>query len=140
MFEMLTLDELYDVLQLREGVFQVEQRSIYQDCDGLDKIAEHLLGYEQNDLTAYLRFYEKEQSIHIGRIVLTKLARGKGFGREMMERCLSYIHERYPEAKVEMSAQTQLQSFYKSLGFKSVGKPYDDAGVQHIRMVLSKDD
>ena len=43
-FSELTLDELYRVLALREQVFVVEQKSIYQDADGYDFAAHHLLG------------------------------------------------------------------------------------------------
>lgn len=43
-FEALTPAELYALLRLRLAVFSVEQRCIYQDLDGLDHCAHHLLG------------------------------------------------------------------------------------------------
>ncbi|HEY0093941.1 MAG TPA: GNAT family N-acetyltransferase, partial [Archangium sp.] len=43
-FEELTLEELYRLLALRQEVFVVEQKSIYQDADGYDRGSLHLLG------------------------------------------------------------------------------------------------
>ena len=36
-FDELTLDELYDILQLRNEVFIVEQNCVYKDLDGKDR-------------------------------------------------------------------------------------------------------
>ena len=43
-FEALSLSELYSVLQLRSEVFVVEQNCVYQDIDGKDKKALHVIG------------------------------------------------------------------------------------------------
>ena len=47
-FNELSLHELYDVLQLRSEVFVVEQDCVYQDIDGKDEDALHVLG-KKND-------------------------------------------------------------------------------------------
>ena len=43
-FEELTKQELYALLQLRSEVFVVEQDCVYQDLDGKDEKALHILG------------------------------------------------------------------------------------------------
>ena len=43
-FKDLTINELYDILQLRSEVFVVEQDCVYQDIDGKDQKALHVLG------------------------------------------------------------------------------------------------
>jgi ElaA protein len=43
-FEALSLSELYAILQLRSEVFIVEQNCPYQDVDGKDQKALHLIG------------------------------------------------------------------------------------------------
>ena len=43
-FNELSLEELYQVLQLRSEVFVVEQDCVYQDIDGKDQNALHILG------------------------------------------------------------------------------------------------
>ena len=42
-YDDLTIPELYDILQLREEVFQIEQNCIYKDIDDKDKKCYHLL-------------------------------------------------------------------------------------------------
>ena len=54
-FKELSTQELYDLLQLRSEVFVVEQNCVYQDIDGKDQEALHLLGYMNNVLVAYTR-------------------------------------------------------------------------------------
>ena len=45
-FNELDTDTLYDILQLRSRVFVVEQNCVYQDIDGKDKEALHII-YKQ---------------------------------------------------------------------------------------------
>jgi len=47
--------ELYDLLQLRAEIFVVEQTCIYNDLDGLDKVATHLIVENDNKIIATSR-------------------------------------------------------------------------------------
>ncbi|MDG4947069.1 GNAT family N-acetyltransferase, partial [Weeksellaceae bacterium KMM 9713] len=47
-FEELTAAELYKILQLRSEVFVVEQDCVYQDIDGKDDQALHVIGLKNN--------------------------------------------------------------------------------------------
>ena len=44
-YEELTKDELFDMCEVRQEVFVVEQDCPYQDCDQKDKQSHHLMGY-----------------------------------------------------------------------------------------------
>ena len=46
-FSELTTKELYQILQLRSEVFVVEQNCVYQDIDGKDEKAIHIIGVVQ---------------------------------------------------------------------------------------------
>jgi ElaA protein len=65
-FPELSIQELYDVLQLRSEVFVVEQNCVYQDIDGKDQKAVHVLGVKEGSLVAYTRILKQE-------IILKKL-------------------------------------------------------------------
>ncbi|WP_426750517.1 GNAT family N-acetyltransferase [Myxococcus sp. Y35] len=142
-FQALSLDELYDVLALRQEVFVVEQRSIYQDVDGFDRGAEHLLLHDESQdtrvLAAYLRIlppglkYPGESSL--GRVVTSPRARGLGLGRELVARGISRLDSLYPEAPIHIGAQHYLQRFYEGFGFQARGDVYDEDGIPHIDMV-----
>ena len=47
-FKELSNLELYNLLQLRSEVFVVEQDCVYQDLDGKDEIALHVLGFKND--------------------------------------------------------------------------------------------
>lgn len=49
-FDQLHIEELYDLLQLRSEVFVVEQDCVYQDIDGKDREALHILGKKREIL------------------------------------------------------------------------------------------
>ena len=46
-YEELKVSELYELLKLRASVFVIEQDCLYQDLDGKDSQATHLLGYKK---------------------------------------------------------------------------------------------
>ena len=52
-FNELSTIELYKILRLRSEVFVVEQNCVYQDIDGKDQKAIHVLGYYDGVLAAY---------------------------------------------------------------------------------------
>ena len=72
-FNQLTINELYEVLQLRSEVFVVEQDCVYQDIDGKDQNALHVLGIKDNKIVAYTRLFKPGDYFNlasIGRVVV----------------------------------------------------------------------
>lgn len=134
----LSKKELYDVLQLRLAVFCVEQNCPYQDLDGLDKQAMHLLAYDDGKLVGYLRLFESLDHYHglaaIGRVCIEQSARKKGLAREMMELALNYSDQHFAK-NIKISAQEYLEDFYSSLDFVTVTEPYLEDGIPHIGMI-----
>jgi len=141
-FDELSNEELYAILKLRQQVFVVEQQCAYQDCDGRDRDAHHLVGWynrgKQPKPIACLRILYPEKEDHlpvIGRVVTHPDFRGKGLGREIMTRCLRYITTHYPDSAVILSAQQYLNRFYESFGFRAVSEVYEEDGIPHIKML-----
>ena len=137
-FQELTTKELYEILQLRSEVFVVEQDCVYQDLDGKDLKALHIIGKKDNRIVAYTRvfksgYYFKEASI--GRVVVSKEERQYKYGYDIMEASIKAIEDYYNETTVKLSAQTYLKKFYNNLGFKEVGEEYMEDGIPHIEMI-----
>lgn len=137
-FDMFDLHELYDVLQLRSEVFVVEQDCVYQDMDGKDDKALHIIGKLKGKVVAYTRcfapgIYFKEAAI--GRVVVDKNHRKDGYGIAIMESSIQAIEIHYRQKKIKLSAQTYLLPFYNSLGFNEIGEGYLEDGIPHIAMV-----
>lgn len=136
-FAELSLIELYQIIQLRERVFVVEQNCVYLDCDGRDQSAWHLLGYREGQLVAYLRaFQPNPQSTEavLGRVVTSPEARGGGLGKELTRRGIENIQSHFSNPEIRISAQAYLQKFYEGFGFKRVGEEYLEDNIPHIQM------
>lgn len=137
-FEELSLHELYKVLQLRSEVFVVEQDCVYQDIDGKDQKALHVLGLDAGELVAYTRifppgFYFEEAAI--GRVVVQENHRKNSYGHEILKASIKGIEEKFHTGKIKLSAQTYLTKFYESHGFQQIGKGYLEDGIPHIAMI-----
>ncbi len=134
----LTKDDLYALLQLRSEVFVVEQQCVYQDIDGLDIKALHVLGLEKGKLCAYTRLFKSGDYFEfpsIGRVVVSKEQRKHGYGKQIMLSSISFIESKWREEKIVLSAQTYLKKFYRELGFIEQGEEYLEDDIPHIKMI-----
>ncbi|AOR28295.1 acetyltransferase, GNAT family [Formosa sp. Hel1_33_131] len=137
-FNQLSLEELYYLLQLRSEVFVVEQDCVYQDVDGKDQNALHVIGKKDNRIIAYTRIFKagdyfKEASI--GRVVVSEKERHLKYGHQLMLASIKAIETSFYTKKIKLSAQKYLEKFYTNLGFKTIGEPYLEDGIPHIAMV-----
>ena len=138
--------ELYGLLAARAEVFVVEQSCVFQDADGLDPFARHLLGWtgpeEDRTLAAYLRLIEpgrKYAEPSIGRVLTTATFRRTGLGRVAMREALAHAAVLYPGSAVRIGAQRRLERFYMELGFHTASEPYDEDGIPHVEMLRPDD-
>jgi ElaA protein len=141
-FAELTTTELYEVLAQRQQVFVLEQQCLYNDFDGLDQQAHHLLGWRSVDgrreLAAYLRCLApgaKYAEMSLGRVLTTSAARGSGAGRELLARGIECAERQHPGHRIRIGAQAYLERFYQSFGFKTISEPYDEDGIMHVDML-----
>ncbi|MFM9381514.1 GNAT family N-acetyltransferase [Pseudomonas sp. UV AK001] len=135
----LGLEQLYAILKLRSEVFVVEQRCAYLDPDGQDLDGDtcHLMGWDGDQLVAYLRLLDPESQggdVVIGRVLTAPAGRGKGLGHEMMEQALKQAGKRWPEVPIYLSAQAHLQGYYGRYGFVVAGEEYLEDDIPHIGM------
>lgn len=139
-FKDLSKQELYNVLQLRSAVFVVEQDCVYQDLDGKDQKAFHILGYTNDKLVAYTRIFKSGDYFNeasIGRVVVAENKRHLKFGKQIMQASIKAISSIFNERVIKISAQTYLKSFYNQLGFNEIGEEYLEDGIPHTAMLKS---
>ena len=137
-FQELTTQELYDLLQLRSEVFVVEQDCVYQDIDGKDQNALHVIGYKNENVVAYTRifkpgYYFDEASI--GRVVVKDSERQHKYGYDIMKASVKVIKNHYNVSTIKISAQIYLKRFYNNLEFFEVGEEYLEDGIPHVGMI-----
>lgn len=135
-FDELTTAELYEILRLRAEIFVVEQNCVYQDLDGVDYRALHILCEDGGRVIAYGRIFPdgSDQGIaHLGRVVNNK--HGTGMGRKLMDACLRTARGKgYKKAVAE--AQQYAIGFYKKFGFQVVSETYILDNIPHVKMEL----
>ena len=136
-FNELSLNELYSVLQLRSLVFVVEQNCVYQDIDGKDEKALHLLGVIDDKIVAYARLFKAGDyfdNASIGRVIVHPEVRDKKFGHDMMQQAIEGIKVHFNESNITISAQLYLKKFYESHNFVQTSEMYLEDDIPHIEM------
>ena len=140
-FKELTTQELYDLLQLRSEVFVVEQDCVYQDVDGKDQKALHVIGCKKGKIVAYTRLFKPGdyfEEASIGRVVVAENERQYKYGYDIMEASIKAVKEYYNVTAIKISAQCYLKRFYNNLKFTEVGEQYLEDGIPHIAMLYNK--
>lgn len=139
-FEELNIYELHDFLQLRSEVFVVEQDCVYQDIDGKDQKALHVIGKKKGKVIAYTRCFAPGiyfEEAAIGRVVVDRNERKFSYGHEIMKASVKAIKKYFRTKNIKLSAQTYLIKFYESHGFVTTGEGYLEDGIPHIAMVTA---
>jgi len=121
-------------MKLRMKVFVKEQHVPKKlEYDGDDALATHILLYHNEKPVATCRFRPTEEGIKLERFAVKKNKRDNGFGKTLLKIALnetqSFQKTRY------LYAQTVQFGFYEKMGFAAVGKPFLDAGIEHIKMI-----
>lgn len=144
-FDDLTPREVYAALQLRTDVFALEQDCVFQDMDGADHLAVHLLGtstdkplFPDTPLIAYARMFPagvKFAEASIGRVVTRTSERGKGYGHLLIAEALRALCATWGTQPIRIGAQARLLDYYAQHGFVDMGIPYIEDGIAHIEML-----
>lgn len=126
------------MLQLRNEVFVVGQNCVYQDADGMDAAAIHLLGRYQEHIIACCRIFPvnvvEPNRCNFGRVAVAPNLRGRGWGRELVKQTQQYLQTQWPESITLIHAQSYLKDFYQFLGFVVCSEEYDEVGIPHLNM------
>ncbi|HEX6015488.1 MAG TPA: GNAT family N-acetyltransferase [Geminicoccaceae bacterium] len=133
---------------IRIAVFVDEQQGVPADAelDGHEPTATHLLAFSGGRPAGTLRWRMVPPSAaKIERVAVLREARSLGVGRALLAEALRQvaatpaITEAATPAITEamLHAQTRAQAFYRRFGFVAEGDPFDEDGIEHVRMSLA---
>jgi predicted GNAT family N-acyltransferase len=128
--------ELVQVLTIRIRVFVQEQKvpaEIELDTD--DQRAIHFLAIKSGKAVGTARVVIRRGDAKIGRMAVLKSYRRKGVGAALLKRAIlaaNRLHAR----RIYLNAQVAVIGFYERMGFRAVGKVFDEAGIAHRKMVF----
>ncbi len=137
-FKELSPEILYQILQLRQNVFVLEQQCLYPDLDEIDLACVHLWRSKNGKIVSTARIVPpglvyKEASI--GRVCTALTERRNGEGKKLMIKAIESIESLYGKIAIKIGAQLYLEKFYNEFGFQKVSEPYDEDGILHIKML-----
>ena len=139
-FDELTINELYDILQLRNKCFIVEQQVPYLDIDNFDKEGYHVLLYDTWDnLVAYARTINpgvryKEPSI--GRVCVAEEYR-KGNHHDTVYDKLIEFGDTKGYKVWRAVAQKKLYPIWKRKGWE-IDKEIIEDGIESYEVILRR--
>lgn len=122
---------------LRTEVFVQEQQiPLELEWDGLDEVAVHAVAYNRlGEPVATARLLQSAPQLgRIGRMAVTRLLRGAGVGRVLLQTLIEAAAQR-GDRQIVLHAQRSAKDFYTRAGFEPQGQPFEEAGIPHIEMV-----
>lgn len=136
------------VRDLRTRVFIEEQAcppeeewDRYDAPEARGVTAHHLLGLVGEEPVACSRWrpttQDGEPAAKLERFAVRAEARGHGYGRAMIAHTLAAARAA-GFARFVLHAQAHLDHLYASFGFEPVGEVFDEAGIPHVKMVLTE--
>ena len=131
-----TWDELGEqARRIRFEVFVAEQAvPLELEFDASDPLSVHALASQPGGVVVGTARLLPDG--HIGRVAVTRKARGQGVGGLLLRHLMAAARERGHQ-EVELFAQVSAQPFYRRFGFIVVGPQFDDAGIAHVPMRAS---
>lgn len=128
------------VFQLRHEVFTQEQGiPAYLDKDGRDEQSRHVIALnEKEEIMAAGRLspHPDERIGILSRIAVSRDHRKKGLGKKVIKLLEALASEEAYKA-LQLKPHAHLESFYQSLGYKTLSKDEAPAG-QHPLLLMEK--
>lgn len=126
-------DDMNAAFAIRREVFCAEQGvDEAEEIDGLDPECRHYLARLAGDAVGTARTRPLAGGgVKIERVAVLKSLRGRGIGKALMVRALADI----TAGQAVLNAQLQVEGFYARLGFIADGETFQEAGIDHVRMV-----
>ena len=125
-----------EITHIRNIVFVKEQcvpKNI--EMDGKDVDCNHFLICKKNEPIGTARL---QSGGKIERVSILKTERKKGLGTKLMKFIINSARKKDLE-KVYLHSQMDSIDFYTSLGFKVKGGMFQEAGINHVLMVMENE-
>ncbi len=122
------------IFGVRREVFVAEQEvSEGEEYDEYETSSFHLAAIVDGKIVGTCRYRSTDKGTKLERFAVLKEYRGKDVGECLVRHCLDLVHT---EPHVYLHAQVQVVDFYAKFGFEAVGPQFEEAGIQHYKMVL----
>ena len=129
--------ELVQIFTVRIRVFVREQRVPAEiELDDDDQRAIHYLAIDSRKAVGTARVVMRHGDAKIGRMAVLKSHRRRGVGGALLKRAI-LAAERLHARRIYLHAQVAVTGFYERMGFRAVGRVFDEAGIAHRKMIFA---
>ena len=124
------------VFAIRRKVFVVEQSCPPELEWEFEEESNHFLATLNGVPVGAARWRKTEKGYKLERFAVLKEYRGKGVGQALIK---SVLKDLPADADyIYLHAQLQATGLYQKMGFKKEGEQFEEAGIQHYKMVFNK--
>ena len=123
-----------EAINIRTKVF-VEEQGFKEEFDTIDKIAEHLILFADDNPIGTCRYYKKDDSYYFGRLAILKEYRNKNYGSLLLKEAINNLKKENAH-KVILNSQLSAKDFYIKHDFLQEGEVFYEEGCPHIKMYL----
>ncbi len=126
--------EMAAALRLRHDVFCVEQGvPEHDELDGRDHEGIHLVAVEDGEMLGTCRLVMVGSTAQLSRLAVRMSARRRGIASALLE--LADIETRsVAGTRIVLHAQTYARELYAQAGYRTRGRTFREAGIEHIAM------
>jgi predicted GNAT family N-acyltransferase len=126
--------ELEAALQLRYEVFCVEQGvPRREELDGRDSEGIHLVALSDGELVGTCRLVMVGATAQLSRLAVKPSARRRGIATALLEAADTETRG-LRGRRIVLHAQTYARTLYERCGYRSRGRRFWEAGIEHIAM------
>ena len=134
-----TSTDLDTAFSIRRQVFVEEQRvDAREEYDEFEDSSTHFLAFVDDEPCGTARWRRTSNGIKMERFAVLAAFRGMGVGKALVQAVLDDVFSQQPEPiqRIYLHAQLTAMPLYAGFGFVSVGSMFEEAGIQHYKMVL----
>lgn len=127
-------DEMAAALELRHEVFCVEQGvPAHEELDGRDHEAVHLVAVADGKMLGTCRVLMVGTTAQFSRLAVSASARRRGIATALLEAAdVETLAAR--GRRLVLHAQTYAQQLYEGAGYRTRGRVFVEAGIEHVAM------
>lgn len=128
-----TLNEAYNI---RREVFVVEQRVDEREEYEHEEISVHFIATVNDEFAGTARWRITENGVKLERFAVLSKFRSTGVGSALLTAVINDIPAEH--TYLYLHAQLTAMGLYAKFGFKETGPMFEEAGIQHYKMVLNR--
>ncbi len=127
-------DELGQAMELRREVFVVEQQvDEAEEFDGREGECVHVVAVDGGRVIGCCRLLPAGEVVKLGRMVVASGRRREGVAEALLAES-DVQAAALGASQITLSAQTYVTSLYGKAGYEVTSEPYDEVGIEHVRM------